>query len=180
MIDQLINFIRNISRSLPYNISLSGLFFSLVTAHPLGLYFTLSQLIFALGINFVLKYLLMLINPQNPQWLRPSPPIDGCGTFPTHNNNFSNFGGMPSGHSQTIMFSAMFWILYIWRKGKTSLIWSFVSTLIILLISAVVMFSRINEGCHTGLQVTIGGILGSFFGTLIYFLLETNQPQIFN
>src|SRR5687768_598129 len=104
MINQLTNFIRNIIRSLPYTISISGLFFSLITSNRLGIYFTLALLIFALGTNFLLKHIFMFINPQNPQWLRPSPPIDGCGIFPTYNDDKSNLGGMPSGDSQTIMF----------------------------------------------------------------------------
>ena len=172
--------IKNILRLLPFIISISGLFFSLITGHQLGIYFTLAELIFASGLNMLLKYLFIFIDPYNPQWLRPSPPTDGCGFFPSCTGNRVNLGGMPSGHAQSIMFSAIFWILYIWRKGNSSYTFSLISTLIILLISAVVIFSTVNEGCHNNLQVTIGGGFGVVSATLIYFLLENDQPHIFD
>ena len=136
--DQLINFPRNFARSLPYVIYSSAIFNTLITGNNLGLMFTLCGLIFSDGLNFLLKLLFNFIDPTKVKWMRPSSPPEGCGIFPVFNTTQSKMGGMPSGHSQMMAFTAIFWILYIWRHGKTTSLRSASSTIIILLLVLIV------------------------------------------
>lgn len=176
--DQIINFPKNFTRSLPYVIYASSLLNSLITGHQLGIMFTLSGLI-SDGINILLKLLFNFIDPTKEKWMRPAPPADGCGIFPVFNTNQSKAGGMPSGHAQMVTFAALFWLLYIWRHGLTTSVRTLLSTVIIIGLATLTMYSRISEGCHTFEQVLVGGILGGILGTGSFFLLENNQPQLF-
>lgn len=170
--------LRNIARSSPYTIYLSGILVSLITGKPLAAIFTLSALIFGEGLNFILKHLFKAIGPNKTTWQRPSPPSDGCGIYPVCGETQTTWG-MPSGHAQVISFSAIFWILYMWRKGHASTIWTLTGTSLIIIIATLIMYSRILEGCHTLQQVIAGGIFGFVMGILCYFTLESYRPQWF-
>jgi membrane-associated phospholipid phosphatase len=67
--------------------------------------------------------------------------------------------GMPSGHSQSVMFSTLF----VFRALKNDLI-----TFIYLIISGATMWQREYNYSHSLLQILIGGTLGSIFGYYAY------------
>lgn len=67
--------------------------------------------------------------------------------------------GMPSGHSQSVMFSTLF----VFRALKNDLI-----TFIYLIISGMTMWQRVYNYSHSLLQILIGGTLGSIFGYYAY------------
>lgn len=67
--------------------------------------------------------------------------------------------GMPSGHSQSVMFSTLF----VFRALKNDLI-----TFIYLIISGTTMWQREYNYSHSLLQILIGGTLGSIFGYYAY------------
>jgi len=180
MSEQITTVPRNIARSSPYTIYLSGLLVSIVTGKPLGAIFSLCAIIFGDGLNFILKFIFKKIGPNKTSWMRPSPPSDGCGIFSTCNAQGSHTWGMPSGHSQIISFAASFWILYLWRKSRTSLAWSIIGTIIISILAILIMYSRIAEGCHNLEQILVGSLFGTILGASCYFILERNKPQLFD
>src|SRR5439155_14101119 len=120
------------------------------------------------------------IGPNKVSWMRPSPPTDGCGIFPLCTEEGSKTWGMPSGHSQIISFASTFWILYLWRKGNSTILWAITATIIISILAALIMYSRIAEGCHNLEQVLVGCLFGSILGTSCYFILERNKPELFD
>ena len=67
--------------------------------------------------------------------------------------------GMPSGHSQSVMFSTLF----VFRALKNDLI-----TFIYLIISGTTMWQRVYNYSHSLLQILIGGTIGSLFGYYAY------------
>ena len=67
--------------------------------------------------------------------------------------------GMPSGHSQSVMFSTLF-ISFALKNNLISFIY--------LIISATTMWQRVYNYSHSFLQILIGGILGSLFGYYAY------------
>ena len=75
----------------------------------------------------------------------------------------SNSYGMPSGHSLESMTISVFLIMYI-HKHHTAGLRKYALIIIILLIGLGVCISRVTLGCHTILQIIIGGLLGSVIG----------------
>jgi membrane-associated phospholipid phosphatase len=73
--------------------------------------------------------------------------------------------GMPSGHSQSVMFSTTF--MWLVLKNK------FVS-LIYLLISLITFYQRIESNMHSLPQVFVGALTGIFTGYLFYYLGQKN------
>jgi len=69
--------------------------------------------------------------------------------------------GMPSGHTQSILFSTVF-IYLSFRKIK----WLYVH----LLMSLITMIHRVVFNHHTIFQVSIGAIVGACYGYFVYFL----------
>ena len=73
--------------------------------------------------------------------------------------------GMPSGHSQSCMYSTIF-IYFALKKQKILFFY--------LLISFIIMMQRSVDNYHTILQIFIGGIIGSLFGYFMYRLAREN------
>lgn len=78
-------------------------------------------------------------------------------------NVLSNTYGMPSGHSVEAMLISIFLIMYIKKhhveSNKRSLLIALVFSL-----GASVCISRVYLGCHTILQIILGGAIGSIIG----------------
>jgi len=69
--------------------------------------------------------------------------------------------GMPSGHTQSTIFSTLF--IYLALKDlKITFIYFFISLL--------TMYQRVLSNSHTFLQVTAGAIVGILFSGFIYFM----------
>ena len=71
--------------------------------------------------------------------------------------------GMPSGHSQSTMFSTIF--IFLSLKNSTI-------TLVFLTISLLVMYQRIKDNHHTFIQVIPGAIIGLLYGYLFYYFAQ--------
>lgn len=67
--------------------------------------------------------------------------------------------GMPSGHSQSVLFSTIF-IYFAFHNIKL--------TIIYLLISIITVFQRVIENHHTVLQVIVGSMIGLIIGYVSY------------
>ena len=76
--------------------------------------------------------------------------------------------GMPSGHSQSVLFTTVFLFL-VTRKT-----WIFVLCFII---SAITLYQRIKSGSHSLAQIAVGSILGAAFGFVLYKYGVHNIPK---
>lgn len=73
--------------------------------------------------------------------------------------------GMPSGHSQSVMFSTIFVFLSL-KNYKILYLYLF--------ISIITMCQRIYYNHHTLIQVIAGDMVGLFFGYLMFYLCKKN------
>jgi membrane-associated phospholipid phosphatase len=69
--------------------------------------------------------------------------------------------GMPSGHTESAVFSTTF--IYLALR-KTNLLYLYG------LISLITMAQRVTFNFHTKLQVLVGGMVGSLFAAFMYYL----------
>jgi membrane-associated phospholipid phosphatase len=69
--------------------------------------------------------------------------------------------GMPSGHSESVLYSTLFIYLALRKKNILYLY---------LFLSFVTMCQRIAYNYHTHTQVIVGAIVGALFGYFVYFL----------
>lgn len=76
--------------------------------------------------------------------------------------------GMPSGHTQTVVFATTF--LFLVLKPSSSVL-----TFFYLLISLITMLQRIQYQFHTFNQVISGGVIGFLFAHLVYYLASQKR-----
>ena len=79
--------------------------------------------------------------------------------------------GMPSGHTQSVLFSSTFTYLVLKEESWTTFFFYAV-------ISFVTMTQRIQYKFHTLGQVLVGGILGMAFAYLVYYLASQKQKGV--
>ena len=94
-----------------------------------------------------------------------------CGDFIDVDSRESTTYGMPSGHSSFAAFFATVMVKQILDEDYSDNL-KLLKILIVVSTSGLIMFSRINLGCHTPQQVFIGGILGCIFGHLYHSNLD--------
>jgi len=70
--------------------------------------------------------------------------------------------GMPSGHAQIALLFASFFSLYIYTNYQTPL--KYIPISAITLVALFILWSRNYLGCHTPLQVFVGGFIGILVG----------------
>lgn len=89
-------------------------------------------------------------------------------SYSTKNISSSSSGikGFPSGHSQTICLFATFFCIYLYTHSSSYL--KFLPISIIIIVSILVMLSRKLIGCHTPLQIGVGGLIGIILGVIGY------------
>ena len=131
--------------------------------HNLFIFYTVGIFVNAI-LNIILKGL----------FLQPRPSIDSK-TFDLalrHGKRFLfkdgipyDIFGMPSGHAESAAFSTAFVYLAL-RKTN----WLYVY----LIMTAIVMYQRVNTNEHTILQVIIGAIVGVVFANTMYYFSEKN------
>lgn len=83
--------------------------------------------------------------------------------------------GMPSGHSQSVLFFATFWIMYILiefkdKKSNNDIIYKCSSIIYLMIVSIVVMYNRYYYRYHTIEQIMVGGVIGIGLGVLAFYL----------
>lgn len=103
-------------------------------------------------------------------------PIIGYGTRPQNAKNcdlwstdeLSTSYGMPSGHAQIITFFLIFHLFNSKEKvlSLDNILWIF--------ITLILLYSRIDLGCHTYQQV----LVGTLFGILSYFITKNIVSKI--
>jgi membrane-associated phospholipid phosphatase len=77
--------------------------------------------------------------------------------------------GMPSGHAQSVLYSAVF--IYFSLK-KLNILYFY------LFISLITMMQRISYNYHTIFQVIVGAFVGAGFGYLLYNLAKNKMKNI--
>ena len=90
-----------------------------------------------------------------------------CSNFIDPENRLSSSYGMPSGHAQTATFFATYLILMIFNERSSNTIKGIKITTV-LIITVIIMSSRVYLGCHTTPQVVVGGIIGFILGYLFF------------
>ena len=114
-------------------------------------------------LNFVLKNIIQQSRPHDDQ-----------NAFNLLLNNRSNYFdsvtsldifGMPSGHSQSALFSTVF--IYL-SFGRTNIVYFY------LLVTSVVLWQRISFGFHTIMQVFVGGVVGSLLAMFMFSIAQKN------
>ena len=83
--------------------------------------------------------------------------------------------GMPSGHSQSVLFFATFWIMYILiefkdKKSNNDIIYKCSSIIYLMIVCIVVMYNRYYFRYHTIEQIMVGGVIGIGLGVLAFYL----------
>lgn len=170
----------NVAITYPIIITFASIFYTLITLDSVGILFAVGNVLLGFGANIYLKRLFRYFFPNISIFQRPNPPNIGCGLFPDcfRNKQLDKFYsyGMPSGHAQISTMVAVFWSLYI-LNNKDLTIGSYLSIILIISMTIIVSYSRIYLGCHNILQITIGCIIGLFFGLLLYKIIDPNNKE---
>lgn len=186
----------NICRTMPYTIYI-GVFSHAVIFNNKNSFKFFMGLIANEGLNHALKFLVKRTLGENDTTKRPPGAID-TGIFPTHYPEESKTMGMPSGHAQTITFAATILMKHLFNRtfddsGTNEILGHLpgvdsksISISYILLVTLGVLVSRTKyggilsvsvkgeepKGCHTVLQVVIGGIIGTLIGSSVHLPLS--------
>lgn len=81
-----------------------------------------------------------------------------------HDNTESyDYYGMPSGHSQHVIYSFVFLALCI--KDMIALI-------VVLFLSLIVMYERYKNNRHYISQIMVGGLIGAIYGYVVYHVIK--------
>ena len=134
----------NVARTMPYTLYQFGILNSLVTQDWTGIYFTGGLFLFGDVLNgLVLKPVFKKLGSHVKMFERPSAfgTGDGCGIY-SQCSIVNHSWGMPSGHAQMIAIFAVFWIAYLLQYFEGTA-WLYVSIVIIVIISLVVILSRV-------------------------------------
>ena len=103
-----------------------------------------------------------------------------CGSFIDEYNPkmMSKTYGMPSGHSLEAMLISTFLIMYVYKHSENGLKKN-ILIVTIFLIGLSICISRVVLGCHTILQIIIGGLLGSVIGYYGFIIWEAKIEPMF-
>jgi membrane-associated phospholipid phosphatase len=110
-------------------------------------------------ILYIINYYLILFLQK--KWKDPRP-TNGKQFMEDEFHNSEAYG-MPSGHTQTVFCSLVFFYMI-----TRSISW----TLIMLFIAICTISQRLIYRKHTLQQIIVGGIIGSVLGYVIYFLIN--------
>jgi membrane-associated phospholipid phosphatase len=127
-----------------------------------------NTLFFYYTVGLFLDTILNLVLKGLFKYPRPSDDLQKCNLAITHGKRFLfkdgmpyDIFGMPSGHSQSVLFSSVF--MYFTLKDKKMIY-------IYAIISLLTMIQRIYSYNHTLFQTIIGAFIGSIVGYLMFFL----------
>ncbi len=177
-------FFLHLAKFIPILIILSSFSFGIMFFNIKGLIFACLSLLCAI-INFILKN--YFFKPIYYSMQRSKLPIIGLGERPhdhprldmleNYNSEAISFG-MPAGHSQSILFFATFWIMYILiefkeKKKNKDIIYKCCSIIYLMIISLIVMYNRYYFRYHTIEQIVVGGIIGIGLGVLAFYLCRS-------
>ena len=134
----------------PYILIICSIF--LLINKSVFLYIYITGAIISAIINFILKLLFKECRPNENKELFELALKNGK-TF-----NAERYG-MPSGHTQSVIFSSVFIYLVL---DNIYILWGY------LLVSILTMFQRHNYKMHTMFQIIIGFIVGAILGYLFF------------
>jgi membrane-associated phospholipid phosphatase len=183
LLKKMSNIIIQTLESLPMSIFIAGLFGSAVTLKPVGALFSSALLVNDIIITQTFKKIFRKLGSYNKDFdnigVRPNPPSHGCGLFRKciHDDDETNHSyGFYSGHSSTMLFSLLFWTLYLWNHiesdSEHEQTIKIIISILFALVALSVLWSRVYIGCHSLIQVIVGSAVGAGLGTGFYFLLE--------
>lgn len=164
--------VQKMAQSSPYTIIICAVVVAAVTQNKWAFYFLVTYVLFAQLLNFGLKWILEKSFQGNPVFERPFPPQTGCGLFDICSASGSSTFGMPSGHAQSVMFTAVFLTLFIQRQTTLSDVVKLSYISVMWLLSVAICYSRVAIGCHTEMQVVTGMLLGGGLGAASYLVAE--------
>ena len=168
-------FIANL-RAFPCTLSLysfvGGLVFNNPTYIVFGIYITLCDMLISHPLKLLSKTIYKALKTDTLPILGRGPRPEGakhCGCFITESNisGVSKSFGMPSGHSITAMSFFMFWYLY-FQENTEDLKLRRRQQVILGIVCAAVILSRIYLGCHTIQHTIVGALIGAGLGVLGY------------
>lgn len=81
-------------------------------------------------------------------------------------NGIPDIFGMPSGHTQSVIFSTIFIFLSL---KKTNILFFY------LIISLITMWQRVNYNFHTINQVIVGFVIGTVFAYFMFYMGKKNK-----
>lgn len=177
-------FVINIAKFIPTIIIIASLSFGIMFFSLKGIVFGLLCICSTLINLFFKNY---IFKPIYYSTGRSSLPILGQGERPHDHpklDMLENYWsesisfGMPSGYSQTILFYATFWIIYILieykeNKSNTDIIYKCCSIVYMIILIFIVIHNRYYFRYHTIEQIVIGGIFGIGLAFLAMFLCKS-------
>ena len=129
-----------------------------------------SNMFFYYTIGVFLNAILNLIIKGLLQQPRPSEDVKEFNIALKHGKRFIfkdgipyDIFGMPSGHTQSCLFSTIF-VYYALKQTNLLYVYS--------VISIIVMIQRVSFNFHTSFQVVVGAVVGAFFANFVYYLSE--------
>ena len=138
-------------------------FYLLRKKRNLFFYYTIGIFLNAL-LNLVLKGMIQMPRPsENIKEFNLA--LKNGSRFVFKNGIPHDIFGMPSGHTQSVMFSTIFIFLAL-KNYKILYLYLF--------ISLVTMYQRIYYNYHTLLQVIVGAIVGFIFGYTMFYFCKKN------
>ncbi|KAJ3387748.1 regulator of (H+)-ATPase in vacuolar membrane [Entophlyctis sp. JEL0112] len=131
--------------------------------------FNLDSIHFSLGailvviLAKVLKRVLRQPRPINSKNKDRSNSRNGSNDTKNANAAFDDYG-MPSSHATTIVYMAVYLVMWIFDSDEIDGWWQAVLSVLVVSVSACVGMSRVALGHHTAAQVAVGAVVGSLFG----------------
>ena len=161
--------------AMPYIVMLTGALGSVISADYAGILFTGWAIIVNI-LNHLFKMLAKKIGGKkegarpNPCGMKYGSKCQGCGIFTTGK---SKSWGMPSGHAQFSIWAATYvtmWLVGSAKEGyqaEDDLGWQ-LPIVWLLAIAVCVQRSSLVSGCHSFLQLFVGGLIGAGLGVGTY------------
>jgi membrane-associated phospholipid phosphatase len=168
-------FVSNL-RAFPCTLSLysfvAGLLFNKPAYIVFGIYTTLCDILISHPLKLLSKTIYKALKTDTIPILGRGPRPEGakyCGCFITESNleGTSKSFGMPSGHSITAVTTFAFWYLY-FQEHTDDIKLRRRQQVILGIICASVILSRIYLGCHTVQQTIVGALIGAGLGVFGY------------
>ena len=169
------NLIENVGKQLLNTIGRNGptiLFFLsiyLLWNKPTLLFYYIIGLFVSYMLNYVLKGFFQQLRP-NEEAEKVNLILNNRENFLFHKGfSFDSFG-MPSSHTQSVLFSTIF-IYMACRKSNMLFVY--------ILICFITFFNRFINNYHTLFQILVGGIIGLVFGYFVFILSQSKLKGIF-
>ena len=189
--------VNNIITSSPYTIYLSCILASLISGDYKYVLFGAFVIFFGDMCNAMEKKIFKAILPdyfgKRPSGCGNSlgKKCSGCGIYPSR--KVSKTWGMPSGHTQIITLTAVFWTIYLVAMYKHEQAQydaknipnppnqgTLITQLIFIwLLTVIICAQRVYSKCHNLIQIAVGAAFGAGFGVLVYFICSKISNEKF-